>query len=81
VDHHDGPELTGVEAFFGQIFGQYEAVQFLHHGYSVNDIRYKNAFELLTEEERERFFDLDEVEGEKPFTIASTPTGETKRGR
>ena len=29
------------------------------------NIRYKDAFELLTEEERERFFDLDEVEGGK----------------
>ncbi len=29
------------------------------------NIRYKDAFELLTEEERARFFDLDEVEGGK----------------
>ena len=29
------------------------------------NIRYKDAFELLTEEERERFFDLDEVRGGK----------------
>jgi len=29
------------------------------------NIRYKDAFELLTEDERARFFDLDEVEGGK----------------
>ncbi len=29
------------------------------------NIRYKDAFELLTEEERERFFNLDEVKGGK----------------
>jgi adenine-specific DNA methylase len=29
------------------------------------NIRYKDAFDLLTEEEQERFFDLDEVEGGK----------------
>jgi len=32
---------------------------------SDGNIRYKDAFELLTEEEQERFFNLDEVEGGK----------------